>query len=127
VPGRAEHHAFLQKFLIGQGCQLRGPRRALGTFELLGTAQIALTQAFVVGHHTRAGVSLGLLQGVGHIDWEPEPHLTLARVTSGLPRCLICRNDRCELGHRSTNERHQQPEPHGPDSCKGVVCGRSLV
>src|SRR5262245_50757598 len=37
-PGRAEHHAFLQKLLIGQGCQLRGPRGALGAFELLSTA-----------------------------------------------------------------------------------------
>src|SRR5262249_45133935 len=107
IPGRAEHHAFLQEFLIGQGCQLRGPRRALGAFELLGTAQVALAQAFIVGHYTRAGVGLGLLQGVSHIDREPESHLTLARVASGLPGCLVCSNDRREFGHGSANERHQ--------------------
>src|SRR5262249_8488033 len=52
VPGCTEHYAFLQEFLISQGRQLRGPRRALSAFELLGTAQIALAQAFVIGHNT---------------------------------------------------------------------------
>jgi hypothetical protein len=108
LPGRAKHHAFLQDFLIGQGLQLYSPRRPLGAFEPLATPQVALSQAFVILHDTRVGVSLCPLRSFGHIDRQAESHLALARVAGGPPGRLVSSNDRGEGGHGGTNEGHEQ-------------------
>jgi len=68
-----------------------------------------------------------LLLGLGHIEREPEPHLTLTRMAGRLPGGLVDCNDRREFGHGGTNESHKQPEPHRPNGRKGLARGCSLV
>ena len=54
--GGTEDRALLQDLLIRECGELRGLRGALGAFDTLRTPEIALPQAFVIGHDTGLGV-----------------------------------------------------------------------
>src|SRR4029450_8825322 len=91
-PGRTEHHARLQYVLIGEGgktCGACGPRRA---FKRIGAAEVGLSHALVVGHGTGLWLGPGPVHALRHIDWEAEPHLTLARMSCLMPGSLVLRN-----------------------------------
>jgi hypothetical protein len=84
---RAEDHTFLQDLHLGEGRQLCRPcARRLPTAGHFGAA---LSQAFILGHDTRVGLRLCLVLGVGHIDREMQPHLSLPRMSGCLPGRLI--------------------------------------
>jgi hypothetical protein len=53
-------------------------------------------------------ICLGLVLGVGHIDRQTQPHLSLAWVAGGLPGRRVFGNHWPELRHGRTEERHQQ-------------------
>src|SRR5882724_13345392 len=98
MPGCAEDHALLQDLFIGECRKLRGPRGALVAFEALRTPEIALSQAFVIGHDTGLGVCLRMMLSVSHIDRQTQPHVALSRMAGGLPGSLVDRNHGRKLG-----------------------------